>query len=154
MYLSVKFRQKIRQKNLLKTERLSLSWSIEKSLDLIFFGFFIMMKLIIIFCLFIGTNCSFLGKNCHLNETQPDLVFSECMRIEANDFRRSCPVFDSSICQSDPCFCDPLTLPISVWAITYIVLLLFSTLVIFFCYFANEKNTVSNSSTFFSILAL
>lgn len=72
------------------------------------------MKIVIfLLSLFIGTNCSYLGKDCHLNETQPDLVFNKCETIEVNDLTSSCPIFDSKSCNENPCFCDPLMLPTS-----------------------------------------
>ena len=60
-----------------------------------------------------GANSSYLGSNCHLNETQPDLVFDTCERIEFTDLTTSCPVFDSNICKINQCFCDPTLLPSS-----------------------------------------
>ena len=73
-----------------------------------------MFKAIIILSLFIGTNGSYLATNCHLNETQPDLVFEKCEKIRVTDLTTSCPIYDPSLCQTNPCFCDPVTLPSSV----------------------------------------
>ena len=52
-----------------------------------------MFKAIIILSLFIGTNGSYLGTNCHLNETQPDLVFEKCEKIRVTDLTTSCPIY-------------------------------------------------------------
>ena len=72
------------------------------------------MKVAIIFLsLFIGTNCSYLGSDCHLNETKPDLVFQECKKIEVTDFTTSCSIFNSNSCETNPCFSEPLLLPTS-----------------------------------------
>ena len=60
-----------------------------------------------------GTNCTLLGTDCHLNETRSDLVFDSCERIEVTDLTAACPIFDPNFCQSDPCFCDPSRLPLS-----------------------------------------
>ena len=70
-----------------------------------------MFKAIIILSLFIGMNGSYLSTNCHLNETQPDLVFEKCEKIRVTDLTTSCPIYDPSLCQTNPCFCDPVTLP-------------------------------------------
>ena len=74
-----------------------------------------MLRIILILSLFFVIDCSYLGTDCHLNETQPDLTFDECLTIETSDWTSSCPIFVPSLCQSNPCFCDPSnsTLPIS-----------------------------------------
>ena len=59
-------------------------------------------------------NSSYLGTDCKLNVTQPDLIFDKCEMIQATDFTESCPVYDQSLCQNNSCLCDPMTLPISV----------------------------------------
>ena len=72
-----------------------------------------MIRAIIFLSLFIGTNSSYLGTNCHLNKTQPNLVFDKCQRIQVTDLTSFCPIFDSNSCKTNPCFCDPMVLPTS-----------------------------------------
>ena len=76
-----------------------------------------MFRAILILSLFIGTdsfgNSSYLGNDCQLNKTQPDLIFDKCERIKVTDLTSYCPTYDSVSCQTNPCFCDPLNLPLS-----------------------------------------
>ena len=85
----------------------------ERALPDIFWIFLIMKEAILFLSLFIGANCSYLGFDCHLNKTRPDLVFKKCQIIEVNDLTSFCPIFDSNLCSDNPCFCDPAMLPTS-----------------------------------------